>query len=116
MITDRAGRWVSSQVGRLGRPVSEVARELGCDWHTVNAAVIAYGAPLVERRTDRRSHRLGLDETLFCRRGRRRTQPWCTSIVDVSAGGVAQLLDVVAGRGAAGQRTGSRPDRGAGVT
>ena len=47
-ITDRAGRWVTSQVGRLGRPVAEVARELGCDWHTVNDAVIAYGTPLVE--------------------------------------------------------------------
>ena len=25
---------------------AEVARELGCDWHTVNDAVIAYGAAL----------------------------------------------------------------------
>src|SRR5262249_24411954 len=29
-ITDRAARWVTEQVGRLGRPVAEVARELGC--------------------------------------------------------------------------------------
>ena len=35
-MTDRAGRWVTFQVGRLGRTVAEVARELGCDWHTVN--------------------------------------------------------------------------------
>ena len=28
--------------------MAEVARELGCDWHTVNDAVIAYGTPLVE--------------------------------------------------------------------
>ena len=34
-MTDRAGRWVTEQVGRNGRSVSEVARELDCDWHTV---------------------------------------------------------------------------------
>jgi transposase len=28
-MTDRAGRWVTEQVGRNGRTVSEVARELG---------------------------------------------------------------------------------------
>ncbi len=42
-MTDRAGRWVTEQVGRYGRTVNEVAVELGCDWHTVNDAVIAYG-------------------------------------------------------------------------
>jgi transposase len=31
-MTDRAGRWVCEQVGRLGRTVAEVARELGYDW------------------------------------------------------------------------------------
>ena len=101
-MTDRAGRWVCEQVGRLGRAVAEVARELGCDWHTVNDAVIAYGTPLVED-PDRIGEvtALGLDETLFCRQGRWRTQAWCTSIVDVSAGRT-QLLDVVPGRSAAG--------------
>jgi transposase len=101
-MTDRAGRWVCEQVGRLGRTVAEVARELSCDWHTVNQAVIAYGAPLVED-PDRIGdvEALGLDETLFCRQGRWRTQAWCTSIVDVSAGH-SQLLDVVPGRSATG--------------
>ena len=101
-MTDRAGRWSCAQVGRLGRTVAEVARELGCDWHTVNDAVIAYGTPLVEdpERIGAVSA-LGLDETLFCRRGRWRTQQWCTSIVDVSPGHT-QLLDVVAGRSATG--------------
>jgi len=101
-MTDRAGRWSCAQVGRLGRTVAEVARELGCDWHTVNDAVIAYGTPLVEDH-DRIGavSALGLDETLFCRRGRWRTQQWCTSIVDVSPGHT-QLLDVVAGRSATG--------------
>ena len=101
-MTDRAGRWSCAQVGRLGRTVAEVARELGCDWHTVNDAVIAYGTPLVEDPDHIGAvSALGLDETLFCRRGRWRTQQWCTSIVDVSPGHT-QLLDVVAGRSATG--------------
>jgi len=102
-MTDRAGRWATAQVGRLGRTVAEVARELDCDWHTINDAVIAYGRELVEdpgRIGD--VDALGLDETLFVRTGRWRTQQWCTSIVDVSGGGGAQLLDVVPGRSATG--------------
>jgi transposase len=100
-MTDRAGRWVTVQVGREGRTVAEVARELGCDWHTVMDAVAAYGTPLIED-PDRIGPvtALGLDETLFARTGRWRTQLWCTSIVDV--GRPAQLLDVVPGRTAAG--------------
>jgi transposase len=75
-MTDRAGRWSCEQVGRLGRTVAEVARELGCDWHAVNDAVIAYGTPLVED-PDRigEVEALGLDETLFRRQGRWRTKP-----------------------------------------
>jgi transposase len=100
VMTDRAGRWCVEQVGRQGRTVAEVARELGCDWHTVNDAVIAYGAPLVEDPNRIGAvTALGLDETLFCREGPWRSQRWCTSIVDVTAG---QLLDVVAGRTATG--------------
>ena len=100
-MTDRAGRWATVQVGRAGRTVAEVARDLGCDWHTVNDAVMAYGAALLAADVDRIGsvEALGLDETLFFRRGRWRTQHWCTSIVDVAAG---QLLDLVEGRSAAG--------------
>lgn len=36
MMTDRAGCWITEQVCRCARSVREVARELGCDWHTVN--------------------------------------------------------------------------------
>jgi transposase len=102
-ITDRAARWATVQVGRLGRTVAEVARELGCDWHTVSDAVVAYGSVLVDdpNRIGPVSA-LGLDETLFCRRGRWRRQEFCTSIVDVSPDHHAQLLDVVPGRSAAG--------------
>jgi transposase len=101
VMTDRAGRWVTAQVGRDGRSVAEIARELGCDWHTINDAVMAYGTPLVEDPGRFGSvDALGLDETLFCRRGRWRRQEWCTSIVDVTR--PSQLLDVVAGRSAQG--------------
>jgi hypothetical protein len=54
VMTDRAGRWSCVQVGRLGRTVSEVARELGCDWHTVMDAVVPYETPLVEDPGSRR--------------------------------------------------------------
>jgi transposase len=99
VMTDRAGRWVTEQVGRRGRPVADLARELGCDWHTINDTVIAYGTALVEDPGRIGAvDALGLDETLFCRQGRWRTQAWSTSIVDVRRG---QLLDVVEGRNAA---------------
>ena len=42
-LTDRAGRWATIQVGRHGRSVSEVAKDLGCSWHAVMEAVAAYG-------------------------------------------------------------------------
>ena len=102
-MTDRAGRWVTLQVGKLGRTVAEVARELGCDWHTVNDTVIAYGQALLDD-PDRIGTvtALGLDESLFLRQGPWRTQRWATSVVDVSAPGGARLLDVVPGRSAVG--------------
>lgn len=99
-LTDRAGRWATFQVGARGRSVSEVAQELGCDWHTVNDAVMAYGAALVEDPGRfGKVTALGLDETLFCRRGPRHRKEFCTSIVDVGAN-PTQLLDVVPGRDA----------------
>ena len=103
LLTDRAGRWVTEQVGKLGRTVAEVSRELGCDSHTVNDAMIAYGTALIDDDPGRIGAvwALGSDETLFNRQGRWRTAQWCTSIVNLAEGG-AQLLDVVAGRSAAG--------------
>ena len=97
-LTDRAGRWATFQVGAHGRTVSEVAADLGCDWHTVNDAVIAYGRRLVDD-PDRIGTvtALGLDETLFGRRGKWRHKRWSTSIVDVREG---RLLDLVEGRDA----------------
>ena len=103
VMTDRAGRWATVQVGKLGRTVAEVARELGCDWHTINDTVVSFGRALLDD-PDRFAEvlALGLDETLFCRRGPWHRQEFCTSIVDVTPGRPAQLLDVVEGRSAAG--------------
>jgi transposase len=69
-MTDRAGRWVTEQVGRCARSVAEVAKELGYDWHTVNNAVLSWGAALVDEPGRYGSVvALGLDEVLFVRRG-----------------------------------------------
>lgn len=95
-LTDRAARWACEQVGRYARSVNEIANELGCDWHTVNDAVTAYGAALIDH-PDRFGNvqALGLDEVLFVRFGPYRRQEFSTQIVDVGNG---QLLDVVPGR------------------
>ena len=88
---------MTEQVGLHGRTVNEVALELDCDWHTVNDTVLAYGTALVDDDPDRigQPTAIGLDETLFVRVGPWRGQSWSTSIVDVRAG---RLLDVVPGR------------------
>lgn len=48
-ITDRAGRWATFQVGLHGRSVSEVADDLGCDWHTVIGQIISRRSCLIGR-------------------------------------------------------------------
>ena len=100
-MSDRAGRWATEQVGRYARSVNEIAIELGCDWHTVNDTVVAYGTALVDDDTERFGTvaALGLDEVLFARIGKWRRQEFSTQIVDVGRG---QLLDVVPGRSSAG--------------
>ena len=95
-LTTRAARWATVQVGRHGRAVSEVAADLGCSWHPVMDAVVLYGGELVDDPARFGAvSALGLDETLFARQGRFRTQCWSTQIVDVRR---SQLLDVVPGR------------------
>ncbi len=100
-LTRRAGMWACAQVGRHGRGVSEIACELGADWHTINTAVTSWGHALLDADTDRigNPETIGIDETLAVRRGPFHTQEWLTGIVDVRAG---RLLDVVAGRTSAG--------------
>jgi transposase len=98
-ITDRAGRWATLQVGFHGRCVSEVADDLGCDWHTVMDAVVHYGTPLIDDPNRiGTTIAVGLDEVLFCRSGPFKRRAWSTQVVDVARG---QLLDVVPGRDAA---------------
>ena len=99
-LTTRAGRWATRQAGRA-RPVGEIAAELGCSWHRVNASVRCWGSALLGADTGPISDvaALGLDETLMGRRGRFGAKAWSTSIVDVGRG---QLLDIVAGRTADG--------------
>jgi transposase len=97
-LTDRAGRWATYQVGRQGRSVDDVAKELGCDWHTANDAVLAYGESLIAdpgRFSDVSA--LGLDEHLMVRTGERHRAHFVTVVVDVQR---AQLLDVVPDRSA----------------
>jgi transposase len=70
-MKSRAGRWATAQVGRFARSVSEVPADLGCDWHTVNDAVLAYGEVLVDADFDRYGtvSAVGRDEVLFARIG-----------------------------------------------
>ncbi len=95
-LTTRAGRSATRQAGR-GRPVGEVASELGCSWHRVNVSVRRWGEALLAADTERISQvaALGLDEHLMWRRGPFRATAWATGIVDVGRG---QLLDIVRGR------------------
>jgi transposase len=98
-LTTRAGKWATAQVGRFGRPVSDIAAELGCSWHTVNDAVIAWGEALLEADVDRvgDTRIVGLDETLAVRQGVFRHRVWATTIADVEQG---QLIDMIEGRDA----------------
>ena len=91
-LTTRAGRWATRRAGR-GRPVKDVASELGCSWHPVNMSVRRWGEALLDTDAERISDvaALGLDEHLIQRRGRFRTKAWATSIVDVMGG---RLLDM----------------------
>ena len=98
---DRPGGPVGHDPGRPRGSLGQRGRRaLGCDWHTISDTVVRYGSALLEADVDRigEVNALGLDETLFCRAGRWRTQQWCTSIVDVGPG--ARLLDVVLDRNA----------------
>ena len=74
LMTTRAGKWATRLCGLRGMAVSGIAGMLGCDWRPVNRAVIRWGKALLAADTDRIGgvSALGLDEILFCRRGRLR--------------------------------------------
>lgn len=86
-LTARAGRWATRQAGR-GRAVGDVASALGCGWRAVNASVQRWGRALLEAGTSRVSAvtALGLDETLFARRGRYRAKAWPAGIAGAASG------------------------------
>ena len=52
-LTARAARWATLAVGRDARAVSDVAAELGCDWHTANRAVLVWGEALLAADSER---------------------------------------------------------------
>lgn len=97
LLTSRAGRWVTEQVGRYGRAVSDLATELGVAWHTINDAVVGWGQALLEADVDRvgQTTVVGLDETLALRHGRFRQRVWATTVADATN---AQLIDIFEGR------------------
>jgi transposase len=97
LLTTRCAKWATEQVGRHGRTVAGVARELDCHWDTVNDAVVLYGDALLDadRKRLTKTAALGLDETLFTKTGEYREKQWCTSVVDV---GNHQLIDILPSR------------------
>jgi transposase len=90
-MTTRAAKWVTEQVGR-GRPISDVARELHCDWHTIANTVTFYGEALLEADHKRLNHTtaIGLDETSFTRHLGQTS--YITTIADVEN---HQLIDIL---------------------
>ena len=99
-MTARAARHATRRAG-AGRAIKEIAAELGAGWHTVMRAVHRWGRALLEADSSRIDGvtALGLDEILMFRRGRYRQKHWGTTVVDARRG---ILLDIVAGRSAAG--------------
>lgn len=91
-LTTHAAKWATRQVGS-GRTVRDVARELDCDWHTVNNAVTYYGSALLHADTKRvrRTRAIGLDETSFARLDLQRMQ-YATTVCDVQH---RQIIDIL---------------------
>jgi transposase len=92
LLTTRAAKWATQQVG-TGRTVLEVAKELNCDWHTINDAVTTYGEALLEADKKRlnRTSAVGLDETSFVKLGGHHTS-YATTVTDVEH---HQIIDIL---------------------
>lgn len=93
LLTTRAAKWATVQVG-TGRTVSEVAAELGCDWHTVNDAVITYGKALLDadRKRMNNTTAIGLDETSFVKLSSKRQRDYVTTVADVANHQIIEIL------------------------
>ncbi len=95
-LTERARREACRLVGDDGQDVAAVATTLGVGWHTVMAAVVDVGTPLVDDPARTAGVRaLGVDETSFLRAAPGRRSRFVTGLVDL---GGPRLLDVVDGR------------------
>lgn len=92
-LTTRCAKWATEQVGR-GRAVSDVAQELGCDWHTINDAVTTYGEALLEADTKRLSltTAIGLDETSFVKLRTQRSRQYVTTVADLAHHQILEIL------------------------
>jgi transposase len=96
VLTERARIAACRRVGRDGHSVAAVARDLGVGWHTIMAAVIDVGTPLVDDPARTAGVRaLGVDETSFLRARPGRRSRFVTGLVDLRR---SRLLDVVDGR------------------
>ena len=97
-MTTRAAKWCVRQVGE-GKTYSEIARELACDWHTVERAVDLYGNALLEADTDRirDTRAIGLDETSFLsnRATKGKGTHYISTVCDVEN---SIVIDVIDGR------------------
>ena len=93
LLTTRAAKWATLQVGQ-GRTVLEVAKELSCDWHTVNDAVTTYGEALLvaDRKRLNQTNALGLDETSFVKLGTRSHKDYATTVCDVQNHQLIEIL------------------------
>jgi transposase len=93
LLTTRAAKWATRQVGD-GRTVSEVAKELSCDWHTVNDAVTTYGAALLEadRKRLNATTAIGLDETSFVKHTGAAHPRYATTVADVANHQIIEIL------------------------
>jgi transposase len=98
-LTRRAALWATVQVGRLARPVAQVAGELGVAWRTVMDAVELYGTPLVED-PERIAgvEAIGVDETLWLAAQPGQPTRWVSAVADVRG---RKVLDLLEGRNAA---------------
>ncbi len=93
LLTTRAAKWATVQVGQ-GRTVLEVAKELSCDWHTVNDAVTTYGSALLEadRKRLNQTVAIGLDETSFVKLAHHSHSAYATTVADVQN---HQIIDIL---------------------
>ncbi len=95
LLTRRAAVDCCVAVGRDGRPVAQIARELGSRGTRVMDAVSEYGQPLIDQPDRVGSVRaLGVDETVWLSATRDHPRLYATGLVDLDA---RHVIDVIPG-------------------